>query len=371
MIEESKVSAPETNGAPRREITLRDKIDLSVMVAEAGKVRHQSLKGFDPDYTDIVDYIVRCTHKIWEETGVGLIYSHYSHNVSVWTPNGLIKGREAMVANTLRSLAGYPDRKIYVDEVVWSGNDAEGFHTSMLATVVARNTGWTAYGPPTGRTIMRRGIANCFVRENRIVEEWLAHDEMAVVRQLGFDPFTVAKQLARAEAARGVKPDWRGDIERAIGQLAPAEYPPKTSPGFDVEDFIRRSTHEIWNRRMLNQIRDYYIPNYVCHTTGGRELYGLGDFRAYLLGLLGAFPDAMMTVDHLYWLGNERDGYRTATRWILDGTHDGPGPYGPPTGKRARVLGITQHLIKGGRFVEEWTVFDEIALLKQLASVEA
>ena len=28
--------------------------------------RVQSMRGFDPIYTDIVDYIVRCTHRIWD-----------------------------------------------------------------------------------------------------------------------------------------------------------------------------------------------------------------------------------------------------------------------------------------------------------------
>ena len=35
-------------------------------------------------------------------------------------------------------------------------------------------------------------------------------------------------------------------------------------------------------------------------------------------------------------------------------------------GKRIRLLGITHHLLRGGRFVQEWTAFDEFALLKQL-----
>lgn len=36
--------------------------------------------GFDPIYTDIVDCIIRCTHHIWDERDIGLIYSHYTHN---------------------------------------------------------------------------------------------------------------------------------------------------------------------------------------------------------------------------------------------------------------------------------------------------
>ena len=47
---------------------------------QPGVEKRQGMRGFDADYVDIVDYIVRCTHKIWEEKQVGLIYSHYGHN---------------------------------------------------------------------------------------------------------------------------------------------------------------------------------------------------------------------------------------------------------------------------------------------------
>ena len=52
-----------------------DRPDYSSFVQAAGTGRRQPLAGFDADYTDIVDYIVRCTHKIWEEKAVGLIYT--------------------------------------------------------------------------------------------------------------------------------------------------------------------------------------------------------------------------------------------------------------------------------------------------------
>ena len=31
----------------------------------------QDMTGFDPDYVDVVDYIVRITHRIWEGKDVG------------------------------------------------------------------------------------------------------------------------------------------------------------------------------------------------------------------------------------------------------------------------------------------------------------
>ena len=154
--------------------------------------------------------------------------------------------------------------------------------------------------------------------------------------------------------------------ERVAGQTVPSTMPPKVIESFDIEDFVRRSFHEIWNWRLLNKIDDYYVHDYICHTTCDRHLRGLGLFKAFILSLLGTFPDVMMSIEHFYSMGDEAEGYRTMTRWNLQGTHKGPGPYGEPTGQPFYLMGISQHTVKDGRFVEEWTYFDEVALLKQL-----
>lgn len=361
----------ETQGdvSATEEITLEGKGDIGECLAP-GQERTQSLEGFEECYVDIVDYIIRCTHRIWEENGVGLIYTHYKHNVPIWTTEGVTYGREEVIANTLQTQAAFPDLRLYGDEVIWIGNDQEGFHTSHRITWVGHNTGYSKYGPPTGRKIVRRGIANCFIKGNRVCKEWIARDEMGLVLQMGFNPHELAKRMARKEAARCLDREPLGAIERVAGQGTPKVMSPKTTAGFDIEDFVRRSYHEIWNWRLLNKIDDYYATNALCHTAANRELYGRAALKGFILSLLAAFPDAAINIDHLYWMGNQQDGYRVAVRWTLQGTHEGPGIYGEPSGKRIRVLGISHHLVKDARFVEEWMIFDEFALLKQLHTPE-
>jgi predicted ester cyclase len=356
-------SAPSQEGTAN--IDLLKKGDIGKMMAEAGSGRRQSLQGFDEDYVDIVDYIVRCTHKIWEEGGMGLLYTHYKHNSVVHTPYGITYGREAMLTDSINALSAFPDRRAYADDVIWTGNDEDGFHTSHRVISTGRNTGYSVYGPPTGRKILTRTIANCFVKENMISEEWLVRDALALVRQLGFDENEVVDKLLAEDERRGIQPSY-GHPERVAGQTEPPPNPEKSGTGFDIEEFIQRSHNEIWNWRLFNKITDYYVPNYLCYTSSDRTIYGIGDFRAYVMAFIVAFPDAKLNIDHLYWLGNERDGYRVATRWTLIGTHDGPSVYGTPTGKPVNIMGITHHLVKDGKFVKEWTVFDELALLKQL-----
>jgi predicted ester cyclase len=231
---------------------------------------------------------------------------------------------------------------------------------------VARNTGHSLYGPPTGRRIVRIGIANCHVKENKIIEEWIARDEIAVVQQLGLDPIETAKRLAQQGPAPGIKPHELGEFERLNKQAIPSEMPSQHKDMPDIEYFLRRCLHEIWNQRLLNKIDEYYPKNTICHTTSNRNLYGIGAYKGFVMTLLGAFPDAMMRVDHFYCMGNEKEGYKTMTRWHLQGTYKGHGSYGPPTGKPFYLLGISHHRTKDGKIVEEWTYFDEMALMKQL-----
>ena len=94
---------------------------------------------------------MRCTHRIWEEKNVGLIYTHYLHNAIVHTPYGTSYGREGVIASTVQMQAAFPDRRTFAEDVIWTGNDEAGFYTSHRITSSGRNLGWSAYGPPTGR----------------------------------------------------------------------------------------------------------------------------------------------------------------------------------------------------------------------------
>jgi predicted ester cyclase len=348
------------------EIDLHKRGGIEEMMARAGSGRLQSMRGFDEDYTDIVDYIVRCTHKIWDEGAMGLLYTHYASNCVVHTAYGTVYGREQMLADSIATLSAFPERQSFADEVIWAGDDEAGFHTSHRVVHLARNTGHSQYGPPTGRKIKHLGIANCVVRENLITEEWVVRDGLAMVRQLGLDPHEVVDRMIEADEREGPRPG-HGPTDRVAGQTTPPPNPEEPEgEDFDPGWFVRRALNEVWNWRLFNKLSEYFAPNYLCYTSSDRTIYGLGDYRAYVLAFVAAFPDLRMNADHVYWVGDEREGFRVATRWTLIGTHDGPGVYGAPTGKPVRVMGITHHLIEGGRFVKEWTVFDELALLKQI-----
>jgi predicted ester cyclase len=211
-------------------------------------------------------------------------------------------------------------------------------------------------------------VAHCLVKENRIIEEWIASEDLNLIWQLGLDAHELARQSAAADVAAGLKPPVPqnfGEIERVFGQTTPEPLPPRPSQ-FELESFVRRFYQEVWNWRMFNKVNQYCVPHYQSHVATNRDLHGLGDYKAYILGLMAAFPDLMIYVDHIDYLENPGGGYRVAVRWWLQGSHTGPGFYGPPSGKRIQLLGFTHFLVQDGKFVKEWTLFDEFSLLKQI-----
>ncbi len=328
--------------------------------------RVQSMRGFEDTYVDIIDYIVRITHRIWEEKDIGYIYDTYKHNSRVYDDAGLQYGRDKIVADTVHTINAFPDIRLYADEIVWSGDDEVGFHTSHRCVIMGHNTGYSRFGPPTGKKIGVWCIANCIALENEIFEEWVIYDVAHMVHQLGFDLREKAREFGNRLDTDALKDLRSAEPERLPGQGKPAHLAPKTSAGFDVDDFIRRAYHYIWNWRMLSNVDKAYSPTMRFRGSTGRVYTGRSEYKSFILSILAMFPDLAFQIDEIYWMGNDQDGYLTSVRWSISGTHKGMGIYGPPTGRAISFWGISQHHIKNGEIVEEWMLFNEFALMQQI-----
>lgn len=354
--------------------------DFSISLAETGapdaainepgrRERRQEMAGYEDTFSDIIDFILRATHRIWEEKAIGYLYEHYSANVRVHGDSGTTYGREPVIAGTTQMIAAFPDLRILADEIIWCGDGAGGFWTSHRVMLVGRNTGWSEWGPPTGRTIAVRCIADCRSTRNQIVEEFVIYNTASIVAQLGYD----VRELARVERARRLAagtaiPEGSGEITRLLGQGRPTRPLDETDAPFDIEQFVGATFDEIWNWRLLDRINRSYASHLRFHGPTDREMYGVGEYTAWVLALLAMFPDAALQLDNVQWMGNDEEGYLVSVRWHRIGTHTGNGFFGPPTGRPVSMWGITHQRVVGGRIVEEWTVDNEFDVLVQLAA---
>ena len=330
-------------------------------------IRAHGLAGFDPIYTDIVDYIIRCTHRIWDEKNVGLIYTHYTHNAVVFTSLGTTYSREEVVRGTLQRIAEFPERRGLGHQVIWGGNDVDGFYTSHLVTSVGRSSTTGPYGAPTGKMFYLRTFADCLVYRNRIYREWIVRDNIAQILQFGLDPDTVAATMAAEQTARGVTAPQLGDPARLLGQEPPAERIDTSLASTEEEAALLQSLHRIWNGRMFGELRDIYAPHVAWHGPRMSDIHGIAALTHQYFALIAMMPDATWTPHHVCTVENANEGGRKiAVRWTLEGHHSGWGVLGAPTQKPLWALAISHYHVVGGRIVEEFTLWDELALRVQL-----
>ncbi len=350
--------------------------DFSISVRSYGPVaaggkgrRRQPMRGFEDTYTDIVDYIVRITARIWDEQDVGYLHRCYAEDIRVVTEDGVRVGRAAIIEGVLEHLAAFPDTRVLADEIIWAGDEDVGFATSHRNITIGHHSGLAELGVPTGKKSVVWGIANCVSIENYIFAEHELTDLVTFYRQLGLDPVETARQ-----GAADLSPnDFEGRVAAASDWFTGNAEPLAMGPvpdGFDITDFVTRVAHHAWNWRNLSVVDKAYSPTVRWHGPSGRDFYGRRELKGFMLSMLGSFPDLNYHIDDLYFIGNEREGFRVAVRWTMLGTHRGGGPFGQATGRRVHLWGITQQTVERGLIVEEWTLFNEFEVLEQLCCDE-
>lgn len=325
----------------------------------------QNMKGFNKDYNDFVDYIMKITHRIWEEKGIGVIYDTYHNNVTMHFGASNAVGIDKVISGTLQTLHAFPDRKLIGQNVVWSNHGENGYMSSHRILSTATNLNDSSFGPATNKKINFRTVVDCAVENNRIYEEWLVRDNLWITKQLGFDPHELAKKMALASCDNnGVKNTRFGMDINMQGQFFPEIYRAKDE---SIGEFVREMVSKIYNYRLFNEVANYYNENSVLHFICDKDLTGFNQIQGMLINLFASFPNASYTAERVSC--NEREesnNYDVAVRWRLSGIHEGLGMFGEASGNPVEILGITHYRIANRKVVEEWMTFDGLDVLRQI-----
>lgn len=322
------------------------------------------MKGFDPQFADLPDYIIQITKEIWEDRGLATLYRYYAPDLPMRMPSGLVRGNRAVIDGTLATLAEFPDRELLAEDVIWSGDEEAGFLSSHRLVTSGTHTGHGVYGPPTGRRFTIRAIADCAARDNVIYDEWLVRDGGGIARQLGMDPAAFARDQIAAE----------GGPDRATRPFTPAD---------DVQGgYTSRGNDNAWGARLADILtaimdkdfaviaREYDRAVRVEHP-GPQGGWGRGFAETQWMRLRSSFPTATFAIHHVIGRDDPHQPPRAAVRWSLTGAHSGPGTFGRATGAPVHVMGITHAEFgpfgpNGWGLRREFTLFDEIAIWKQI-----
>ena len=340
--------------------------DIAQILEPQGRPR-QHIPGFDPEYADIVDYILRCTHRIWEQKDVGLIATHYGSDIVVHMMTGPALGMDGVIAGTSRTLSAFPDRTLTGEAVIWSDESAKhgrgAYLSSHRITSTATNLGTSELGPATGKRITFTTIADCLCKENLIIEEWLVRDYSAMALQLGYNPRAVAQIHAAADKAKGPPTDWRKDAIKRVNDAPVTAFTNNAlpNPQHDPHAFAHALFDQLIGHRRYGRVREAYSPAAHWSGPGSRRLFGWGEVTGWFTALIGSFGDARFHIQHVAAVDD-----MIAVRWELAGTHDGGALYGAATGEPIYILAVTHWRIEHGVIVDEVTVFDEVALMRQM-----
>ena len=318
------------------------------------------MKGFDPRWSDFPDYIIGITREIWEERKIATLHHYYSDDIVVRSPASVVVGNKDVIGATMATLAEFPDRTLLGEDVIWSGSPEEGMLSSHRIISTATHLGDGVYGKATGKKLQYRIIADCHAINNQINDEWLIRDQGAIVRQMGWDPATYARDLIERQ----------GGPENCVQPFTPGIDKPGPYKGKGNDNEWGAKYADILGRIMgadMAAIETEYDRACQLAYPGGVAGYSWGDADRFWMGLRASFPSATFRIEHRIGRDDPLMPPRAALRWSLHGTHDGWGVFGEPTGAEVYVMGAAHAEFGPWGLRREYVLFDETSIWKQIA----
>lgn len=312
-------------------------------------------------YATVPEFIYGITREIWEERGIGSkLDRYYASDILLRAPTGFTNSNRGVTAQTLQTLHQFPNRQLVGEDVVWTGFDDGSFLSSHRLTSVMTHTGDGILGRAQGKVVRSRIIADCWVRDQVVVEEWLVRDQAAFARCLGLEPRALAEDMVERERRQGVPVSFFLPAHDKPGAFKPAVQDDETVAA------VVRQLRRLWQAKETAAIRELYFHGAAFHAPGGDVLYGHGDIDTFVLGYLASFPDAEYRVESAQVNRDPEQPVRIALRWSLSGSHSGFGHFGEPTGAPVYVMGMSHLHVTQGRVTSEYMVTDEVSVWKQI-----
>ena len=131
------------------------------------------------------------------------------------------------------------------------------------------------------------------------------------------------------------------------------------------EEIVRTACQVVWTDGDLSRIGEFYAEDFQANypiTNWGKGLEGL---KQLAIDQRTAFPDYREQIDELIDAGD-----RIIVRLTIRGTHKGPLPNLPATGKSIEFSDVTICRIENGKIVEQSGLSDYLTVYLQLGVIE-
>ena len=317
------------------------------------------MKGFDNKYKDFPDFILKITKQIWEGKDVESIGEFYTDDIPVRSPFGITYGNKPVIEATYKTLIEFPNRQLLGEDVIWNGNDDDGYHSSHRILSKGTHLGDGFYGKPTGKEIYYRVIADCACKENQVYDEWIVRDQGAMVRQIGYSPKEFAQIMIDKEG--GIKKAYRLFDK---SEVKPSNYYQKdietNSVGDKYSKILQKVFEPEYNFSDYNRASSIYWP-------GNKLGHGREDVSKLWNSLKDIFSDINFSIEHIGYLDEPNKNPRASIRWFLEGIHSNDSKeFGKKSNSKLFIMGINHVELDDDGVIREWVLFDEVAIWKQI-----
>lgn len=312
-------------------------------------------------YASVPEFIYGITREIWEDRGIGSkLEKYYAADILVRAPTGLTVGNFGVTAQTLQTLHQFPDRQLVGEDVIWTETPDRGFLSSHRLISVMTHTGDGVFGKAQGRPVRSYIIADCWVQDHQVKEEWLVRDQAALARCLGIEPRAMARDMTDRELRQGIPVSFF-----LPAHDRPSRYQPVIADDPEVVRYCA-AVMRLWGSKEPSVIRELYFPGGILHVPGGETRHGTADIDRFFIAYLAAFPDGEFRIESATINRDRELPVRIALRWSLSATHSGFGQFGEPTGAPVYVMGMSHAYLTAGQVRIEWLIIDEISIWKQI-----
>ncbi len=147
-----------------------------------------------------------------------------------------------------------------------------------------------SFGAPTNRLVTSRVIADCYVLNGVVTEEWLVRDQAAFARRLGVEPRVLAQQLTIQDLS----------LFGSVGFFLPEhDRPGRNVPRIEDAPEIAvymEGYRRLWEVKDTSAVRDLYFHGAEMAISGGETRHGHMDIDRFYFGYLASFPDGEFSV---------------------------------------------------------------------------
>lgn len=306
---------------------------------------------------EVEKFIYGITYEIWENRQIDHINDYYSKDVIVRSPTKTTYKCIDVINSTKNSLTQFPDRQLIGEDVIWSGNLHEGILSSHRILSTASHLGDGFYGKASGKKVTYRVIADCFIIDNKIIEEWIVRDETSILNQLGYN----VKNFVQIK------------INNKSFDLNSLKY---TKNSFNFKRYVKNHAND-FTKTYKNNLHDLINKNFSCiHKyyersaktiwTGGKVYYSYNQIEKIWSKFLNCFNQLELVIHYFSGLVEPHLYPRVSIRWTISGRHSNEGIYGIPSFKQIEIP-VLAHIEFGKYGIRrEYIIFDEISIWKQI-----